>query len=186
MKMTVRRSAAAFLATTGFVAGLCGVGNAAPTAAMPRSAAEATPYSLCDTSATHTSTTSKSAAWVRYQGPFHQINNTSSTTSATFSATSSGSRTATLSGTISGGINTAIATAKAEVSNSIAKTASWSTSLSVTVNVPAHKTVYAEIGSNTWTVAMKSWKYNGNCGQVTLSTGTLKAPTSVGWKTWNG
>ena len=180
----VRRRTSRFLGIAIVAASVLGGGGVA-TAATPD--VDIIPYGACNegVGSIQRIVTGSSHRWVAYSNRFHAINDGSTPMSATFSATSGGSRGASLSGTVEGGISAAVATAKASVSSGITRTVSWSTSLSVGVSVPAHKTTYAEFGSDTYSVRITTRKLLANCVWQTQGTGTLTAPTSVGWKRWN-
>lgn len=165
------------------------VGSAALVAAVtiggaPANAAEVTPLGACDTSAISREVTSSSSAWVALSPEYHAINGTSVPNTVTFSASTGGSMSASYTGTIEGGVSAGIVTAKASVSTTISASVSYSTSFSTQYMVAAGHTGYAQVGTNAYTVRMNNVKYNGNCVKQVISSGTLTAPTSVGWKTW--
>lgn len=145
-----------------------------------------TPYGACNSSVRYREVTSKSNYYVPLGPQFHSINSSSSSIQTSFKNTTSGSVTAGITGTIEGGVSGAIVSAKASVSASISASVSYSTSLTVSATVPAKKTTYAQIGTSKWKTGIRSYFYNNSCAKVISGTGVLDAPTSVGWKVWNG
>lgn len=145
-----------------------------------------TPYGACNSSVRYREVTSKSNYYVPLGPQFHSINSSSAPINTSFQNTTSGTVTAGVTGTIEGGVSGAIVSAKASVSASISASVSYSTSLTVSATVPAKKTTYAQIGTSKWKTGITSYFYNNNCAKVVVGKGVLDAPTSVGWKVWNG
>ncbi len=170
---------------------LAGVLGSVIVGAAPAGAATIDPHSnihtgACNTSAVMREVTSKSSAWVGSTGVFHSINGTNVANTVTFKAGQNGTMSASVTGTIEGGINAGIATAKASVASTISASVSYSTSYSVKYSVAPHTTGYAQVGSNMYTMGIRSFAFSSNCASTrTIATGTLRAPTSIGWKTWN-
>ena len=154
--------------------------------ASAQPSADVTPYAGCNDSAgaVKRTVTSSLHKWVAYSPTDHSINNTSTTVKAVFTAASGGSRSASVWGTVSGGIDAAIATAQASVSSEIVKTVSWNTTLSDEVTVPAHKTGYGQVGSDAYTVNIRTQKLLANDTWQVQGDAKLTAPTTVGWKLW--
>lgn len=146
----------------------------------------AAPEGACNTSTVYTQVTSKSNYYQAIGAVYHSINGTSYPNTVTFSNSLTGSVTATVSASLGVDANFAVASVKSSVSASLSVSASYTTSMSVAYTVPAHRTGYAQIGTSKWKVGIRTYKENGNCVQATIGTGTLDAPTSIGWKTWNG
>lgn len=159
---------------------------ASPAQAAPDTGGVVSPQGLCDSSTVYKTVTSKQNYYQAIGPVYHAINGTSYANTVTFTNTLSGTIGATVGGYIEGGVSGGIATAKAQVSGSITASASYTTSMSVQYTVPALRTGYAQIGTSKWKVNIRTWKYNTNCVSSTIGTGTLDAPTSIGWKTWNG
>ncbi len=160
------------------------VGGLLCAAAPAASAADVTPQGACNSASTYREVTSSSHSWVGVSSTFHSINQSGVPNTVTFTAGSSGSKSATMTGTIEGGISGGLVTAKASVSSSISQSVSYSSSYAVQYVVAAGKTGNAQIGTDTFTVRINNVKYNNNCVKSVLSSGTLVAPTSIGWKTW--
>lgn len=178
----MRKQLAVLTATAAIAVSLATSGMAANAATVPSAGATLQPQGACNSSDYFTSVTSSSSAWKALSTKYSTENDTSSTVSNTVSITSSGSYSAALSGTLTGGISNAIVTAQASVSSSITKQVSWSTTTSVTVSVPAHSTRYAQYGTTNYTVHEAYQHYTNACVLQTVNTGTLTAPSSVGWK----
>jgi hypothetical protein len=159
---------------------------ASPAQAAPDTGGVVSPQGLCDSSTVYKSVTSNQNYYQPIGPVYHSINGTSYANTVTFMNTVSGSIGATVGGYVEGGVSGGIATAKAQVSGSITASVSYTTQMSVQYTVPARVTGYAQIGTSKWKVNIRTWKYNTNCVSSTIGTGTLDAPTSIGWKTWNG
>lgn len=145
-----------------------------------------TPLGACNSSVRYREVTSKRNYYASLGPQFHSINSSSASIETSFQNTTSGTVTAGVTGTIEGGVSGAVVSAKASVSASITASVSYSTSLTVTATVPAKKTTYAQIGTSKWKTGIRSYFYNNSCAKVVVGTGVLDAPTSVGWKLWNG
>lgn len=145
------------------------------------------PLGACDTRVLNRMVTGSSAAWFGVGPAYHSINGTPYVNTVTFKATAGGTLSASVSGTIEGGLSGAIASGKASVSSSITTSVTVSTSAQVSYNIPAGKTGYAQMGTNRYTVNISNFRYSADCKKKTVvSSGILKAPTTLGWKTWVG
>lgn len=145
----------------------------------------ASPAATCNSSKVYDRVTSKKVA-TKYLGVRRHLDNRSgkNTVTQTVRAGQSGSVKASISGSLEGGIKKGIVVAKAQVNGSIVAKANYTSSMSVKLTAPRKTIKYAQLTTNMYTVNMESYLFNRSCKKVTVGTSKLKAPSSIGWKTW--
>lgn len=178
-RRTIVASSAATEDTTGAVTDSDGDGDQSPVSSLVR---PVTTMGACNTGKYFNEVTSSTNSWKALTQKFSAENRTSRAISASFQTEKAGSYSASLTGTIEGGVQAGVVSAKASVSGTIQKTVSWSATLGVSATVPAHKTVYAQLGTRAYKVYIDKAKYNGRCVRTVVSHGTLTAPSTTGWK----
>ncbi|ARC56055.1 hypothetical protein AS850_03070 [Frondihabitans sp. 762G35] len=168
-----------------FTVGLVALGLTMGPGAVAANAASVpslmSPRGACDTSKYFNEVSSSTHSWKALMPKYSTTNNTPNAVETTFTVQQSGSYGASLSGTIEGGITAGIATAKASVTASITKTVTWTTSVATKTTVPAHSSRYAQYGTTAYKVYINKVHYSGNCTRSVVDSGTLTAPSTVGW-----
>lgn len=143
-----------------------------------------TTFGACNTSKYYNEVVSSSKSSKNITPLFNGVNKTSRAQTFHFSVQQSGSISASVTGTVEGGVSVGVATAKASVSQTIQGSVSWNTTIGTDPVASPHKTIYAQLRTTVYNVKIERAHYNGRCVRSVIKSGTLKAPSTIGWSVW--
>lgn len=141
-------------------------------------------FGACNTSKYYTEVTSASKAGKNLTPLFNGVNRTSRSQQFHFSVQQSGSLSASTTGTIEGGVSKGVASLKASVSSTVQASISWNTTIGTDPVANPHKTIYAQLRTTMYSAKVEKVHYNGRCVRSVIKSGTVKAPSAIGWAVW--